>query len=102
MDVLGSCEVRVQEQLDVLVAEMHRGGILYSEALAEFKRAFICTALREKKGNMSKTAPALGLHRNTLARICIELEIDARSFRNSSRRPPKSTRTPVIAKRAIR
>jgi DNA-binding NtrC family response regulator len=92
----------VQERLESLVVQMHRGGILYLEALGEFKKAFVSAALRDNKGNISKAAPALGLHRNTLTRICIELQIDIRAFRPSSRRPPKSAQSAAVAKRAVR
>jgi DNA-binding NtrC family response regulator len=54
--------------MDLLVLQMHRGGILLGEAVDEFKKAFVCTALRENDGNVSKTAPTLGVHRNTLSR----------------------------------
>ncbi len=91
----------MQERLASLVADMHRGGILYREAISEFKKAFIGAALRENKGNLSRTAPALGLHRNTLTRICSELELDLRSFRSGARRPPKSATTFPV-KRAAR
>lgn len=88
----------MQEGLESLVARMHGGGVRYRVAVREFKKAFICTALRENRGNVSKTAPVLGLHRNTLARICFELQLDPRSFRTGSRRPPKSARNHLIVK----
>ncbi len=91
----------MQERLESLVADMHRGGILYREAVSAFKKAFISAALRENKGNLSRTAPALGLHRNTLTRICGELELDLGSFRAGARRPPKSA-TAFPVKRAAR
>lgn len=90
----------VRERLDSLVAQMNRGGILYGEAVDEFKKAFVSAALRENEGNVSKTAPVLGVHRNTLARICCELQLDVREFRPSSRRPPKSAHAAVVPKRA--
>jgi DNA-binding NtrC family response regulator len=71
----------VHEHLESQVAQMHRSGILYQEAVCEFKKTFISAALRDNEGNISKTAPALGLHRNTLARICFELQLDIRGFR---------------------
>jgi DNA-binding NtrC family response regulator len=92
----------VQERLDSLVLQMHRSGILYQEALCEFKKAFVSAALRDNKGNVSKTAPALGLHRNTLTRICIEFQLEIRDFRPSSRRPPKSAQAAFVPKRAAR
>ena len=88
--------------MESLVAQMHRGGILYREALCEFKKAFVAAALRENKGNVTKTAPALGLHRNTLTRICLELQLNLRDFRPNSRRPPKSAHAALVPKRAAR
>ncbi len=90
------------ERLELLVAQIHSGGILYREALREFRKAFVAAALRENKGNVSKTAPALGLHRNTLMRICRELDLNVRDFRPRSRRPPKSAQPALMAKRAAR
>jgi DNA-binding NtrC family response regulator len=92
----------VKETLESLVAQMHRSGILYSEGVSEFKKAFISVALREYKGNLSKAAPALGLHRNTLTRICFELQLDTKSFRPSGRRPPKSIRPRLVIKHSAR
>ncbi len=94
-------EVCMQERLASLVADMHRGGILYREAVRAFKKAYISAALRENKGNLSRTAPSLGLHRNTLTRICGELELDLGSFRAGARRPPKSAAAFTV-KRAAR
>jgi len=92
----------VQDHLEALVQEMYAGGIIYDEALAEFRKAFIRAALRENNGNLSKTAPALGLHRNTLSRICFELQIDTRSFRPGRRRPPTGAYSPTVLKHSTR
>jgi DNA-binding NtrC family response regulator len=100
--LLGTSEAPVQDILESLVVKMDRGGISYREALSEFRKAFVCAALRENKGNLSKAAPALGLHRNTLTRICFELQIDTRSFRPGRRRPPKSALSPGLVKRSVR
>ncbi len=92
----------MQGRLESLVAQMHSGGILYREAVREFKKAFICVALRENAGNLSKAASVLGLHRNTLSRICYEFQLDARSFRPGRRRPPKSALGVPLIKRSAR
>jgi DNA-binding NtrC family response regulator len=81
----------MQAQLESLVREMNRGGILYSEAVYEFKKAFIAVALRNNEGNKTKAARILGMHRNTLGRIISELKLDVRSIRGLAlRRPPKA------------
>jgi DNA-binding protein Fis len=71
---------------------MYHSGILYEEALREFKKAFITTVLREQKGNLSKAGDALHLHRNTLTRAAGELGIDVGALRSTARRPPKGIR----------
>jgi Fis family transcriptional regulator, factor for inversion stimulation protein len=75
-------------QLETLVLRMHRTGILYFEALKEFRKQFILVVLREVDWNKSKAARALGMHRSTLVRTLRELNIDIRALRNAERRPP--------------
>ena len=43
-------------------------GILFTEAVSEFEKRFIKRMLEKNNGNHSKTAKALGIHRNTLSR----------------------------------
>jgi DNA-binding NtrC family response regulator len=69
--------------LDRLVHRMVEGHILYSEAVREFKRAFIETALRDNLDNKNRTARVLRMHRNTLSRNLAELWIKV------ERRPPQ-------------
>jgi DNA-binding NtrC family response regulator len=68
-------EHSVNTELDRLVRRMVDGHILYSEAVREFKRAFIGTALRDSMGNQNRTAQTLRMHRNTLSRNLAELGI---------------------------
>jgi Fis family transcriptional regulator, factor for inversion stimulation protein len=56
----------VKEQLERLVSEMIDRGLRYDEAVGEFERKFIMTALEKNKGNQTKAAKAMGIHRNTL------------------------------------
>jgi len=78
-------------QLETLVRRMRRTGILYSEALGEFKKQFILVVLRDVNWNKSKAARALGMHRSTLVRALRELKIDIRALQNAERRPPRGT-----------
>jgi len=71
---------------------MYSGGILYSEAVREFKKRFILTVLEENHGNQCKAARQLGMHRNTLSRTVDELKIDVRAVRDGTKRPPRSAR----------
>ena len=73
---------------------MHRTGILYYEALEEFKKQFILVVLRDANWNKSKAARALEMHRSTLVRILRELNIDVHTPRNAERRRPYGTDLP--------
>jgi DNA-binding NtrC family response regulator len=86
----------VKDQLEALVMAMYTGGILYSEAVREFKKRFILTVLEQNNGNQCKAARELGMHRNTLSRTIDELKIDVRAVRDGAKRPPRSAR-PALA-----
>jgi transcriptional regulator with PAS, ATPase and Fis domain len=58
----------MRARLEALVEEMLEGGILLGEALGEFEKLYIKKALSRNKQNLSKTATALGVHRNTIAK----------------------------------
>ena len=78
----------MRAELDALIKRMHEGGILYTEAVREFRKAFIASVLLENNGNQSKAARELRMHRNTLTRSASGLELDVRSLRRGGRRPP--------------
>lgn len=86
----------MKDQLEALILQMYKSGILYSEAVREFKKRFIVTVLQENNGNQCKAARQLGMHRNTLSRTITELKLDVKAIRNGGRRPPRSER-PVLA-----
>ena len=92
----------MKDQLEALIMQMHKSGILYSEAVREFKKRFILTVLQENKGNQCKTARQLGMHRNTLSRTIAELELDIKGVRRGARRPPRSAHALTLEKRAAR
>jgi Fis family transcriptional regulator len=69
----------VKEELETLVSQMIERGILLDEALTEFKKRFIRRALERARGNQSRAAKELGIHRNTLSRMVDEYKLDHRS-----------------------
>ena len=81
---------------------MYKGGILYSEAVREFKKRFLVTVLEENHGNQCKAARELGMHRNTLSRTISELKLDVRVFRDGARRPVRSEKALALEKKAAR
>jgi len=92
----------VKDQLETLVHQMYNSGILYSEAVREFKKRFLLTVLQENQGNQCRAARQLGMHRNTLSRTISELKLDIRAVRNGARRPPRSARPLALEKKAAR
>jgi Fis family transcriptional regulator len=58
----------LREKLESLVAEMIEKRILLDEGVGAFEKKFIQAALGQTKGNQSKAAEVLGVHRNTLSR----------------------------------
>jgi len=44
----------------VLIMQMHKSGITFSEAVCEFKKLFILAVLQECKGNQCKAARQVG------------------------------------------
>jgi DNA-binding NtrC family response regulator len=72
----------VRDQLDGLVTQMVERGILFEEAVGEFEKRFIKRVLERNNGNQSRTAEALGIHRNTLSRKLTEYKLDHRRGRS--------------------
>ena len=92
----------MKDQLEALIQQMVHSGILYSEAVREFKKRFILTVLQEHNGNQCRAARELGMHRNTLSRTIAELKLDVRAVRNGARRPPHGIRSLGMDKKASR
>lgn len=94
----------MKNELAVLVSQMHTSGILYAEAVGEFKKVFIAHVLQQNQGNQCKAARQLGMHRNTLSRTLSELGLDVKEMRKPRdvRRPPRSAQTVALEKKATR
>jgi DNA-binding NtrC family response regulator len=52
--------------MDGLVAELVQRRIRLHQAVSEFERKFISLVLKENRGNCTRAARQLGIHRNTL------------------------------------
>ena len=68
----------MKEKLESLVAELIERRIYLDEAVQEFEKRFIQTALSKTKGNQTKAAEVLGLHRNTLSRKITQYKLNGR------------------------
>jgi transcriptional regulator with PAS, ATPase and Fis domain len=58
----------MRAKLEALIDEMLDGHILLAEAVSEFEKLYIKKALSRNQEHLSKTAQALGIHRNTIAK----------------------------------
>ena len=48
----------MKDQLEALVQQMYKSGILYSEAVREFKKRFLLTVLESNGGKISLSSEA--------------------------------------------
>lgn len=65
----------MKQQLDALIAEMIDKGILFPEAKHEFEKRFIARVLQRHRGNLSRAAKDLKMHRNTLGKKIDEYKL---------------------------
>jgi len=69
----------ISDRLDRLVDEMVDRGVQFDDAVREFEKRFITKVLGKSAGSLTKTADALGMHRNTLTRKMGEYKIKLRA-----------------------
>jgi DNA-binding NtrC family response regulator len=58
----------IADRLEKLVEDMVDRGVRFDDAVREFEKRFITRVLDGSAGSLTKTADALGMHRNTLRR----------------------------------
>lgn len=58
----------LRERMEKMINELLDGHILLEEAMGEFEKLYILNALARQSDHVSRTASALGIHRNTLAK----------------------------------
>jgi transcriptional regulator with PAS, ATPase and Fis domain len=66
----------VKQQLEALILEMVDKGIRFSEAKREFEKRFITRVLQQHRGNLSRAAKDLRIHRNTLGKKMAEYKLN--------------------------
>jgi len=71
----------VKDQLEALVGQMVERGIHFDEAVNEFEKKFIMRVLDRSRGNQSRAARLLGIHRNTLSRKIGVYKLSQRAHR---------------------
>ena len=73
----------MREQLEAFVQQMVEKGVRYDAAVQDFEKAYITRVLERVKGNQSRAARMLGMHRNTLSRKIGEYHLSL-DFRHPS------------------
>jgi DNA-binding NtrC family response regulator len=68
----------ISERLQKLVEEMVEKEVRFDDAVKEFEKRFITRVLGQCDGSLTRTADALGMHRNTLTRKMAEYKIRRR------------------------
>jgi len=58
----------LKERMERFCREAVDNGILFSEAVEQFERCFVAEAMRRNNDSITRTAGALGIHRNTLSK----------------------------------
>lgn len=61
-----SDKITIHRKLEIIIEEMVEKELSLKDGLKEFEKIYIETASKKYKGNMTKMAKALGIHRNTL------------------------------------
>ncbi len=69
----------IAEKIERLVEEMVDKDVQFEDAVREFEKRFISRVLGRFDGSLTKTAEALGIHRNTLTRKMAEYKVKRRS-----------------------
>ena len=69
----------ISDRLERLVEEMVDRSVQFDDAVREFEKRFIARMLGHCEGSLTKTADALGMHRNTLTRKMGEYKIKKRA-----------------------
>ena len=69
----------ISDRLEKLVEDMVDKGVQFDDAVREFEKRFIARVLNQCGGSLTRTADALGMHRNTLTRKLAEYKIKKRA-----------------------
>lgn len=78
----------MKDQFDLFIQQLVEKGVRYDVASADFEKKFIVRVLERSKGNQSRAARLLGMHRNTLSRKIAEYSLEVSS---NGKGPGRST-----------
>ena len=90
----------MRDQLEALIQQMVEKGIRYDAAVQDFEKFYIGRVLERVKGNQSRAARMLGMHRNTLSRKIGEYHLSV-DFRQRPESLPAAGIRPASAARPL-
>ena len=61
-----SSDLSLHQRMELIIKDMVEKEISLKDALSEFEKIFLEQAARKHRGNQTRMAQALGIHRNTL------------------------------------
>lgn len=67
--------LNLHQKMELLILEMVEKDLPLKDSLREFEKIYIEIAIKKYKGNRTKIAKALGIHRNTLHNLTKSLRI---------------------------
>jgi DNA-binding NtrC family response regulator len=70
-----SDKLNIHQKLEIVIDEMMEKELSLKDTLKEFEKIYILKTAKKYKGNMTKMANALGVHRNTLRNRAKSLKI---------------------------
>lgn len=68
-------DLNIHQKMELLIREIVEKELPFKDSLREFEKIYIEIAIKKYKGNKTKIAKALGIHRNTLHNLTISLKI---------------------------
>lgn len=71
-------ELSIHKKMEIVIREMVDKELLFRDAMGEFEKIYIEMASKKYRGNKTKIAEALGIHRNTLNNKVKSLKISRR------------------------
>jgi DNA-binding NtrC family response regulator len=70
-----SDKLNIHQKLEIVIDEMVEKELSLKDTLKEFEKIYILKTAKKYKGNMTKMANVLGVHRNTLRNRAKSLKI---------------------------
>lgn len=71
--------LNLHQKMEFLIREMIEKELPIKDSLREFEKIYIEIAIKKYKGNKTKVAKALGIHRNTFHNLTKSLKITIKS-----------------------